>query len=991
MRKIKITALILAVLMVMAAFAGCAGKADVEELANKLDEHLNEAAANQEKTDEKLSELADLIAGLTNSQTQIKDDQQAVLDAIKDLTDKVTNVENTDKVDTTLEAAKTVYTTKLNEYKLTCELNKTDYAPADYQEVITALTNAINAIAAATTEADAKAAFEAAEKVYNDKATVVTKLVGFYNKFINNVTKDSKEDIAALRVALYGDNETDSILKVAYGATVNKTSGAITGTLPATVTAYGADKIHLVNQLHAIVKAYDYLVGTDFGALVSDATSKITAIGKVTLDPAKLDAISRAEAAVRAVQKAVKGTAAADVHAAYLADSNVNLITNLADLTAATAKREALTVAKAMYSVRMGTAGTGGTMVSAFTKYTALTTKVDYKKVAVYEEINTKLAAWAAEYNVDAENIAWIVTNVDGVDFAAYAADNHAVALTVKAAENFKAIADRIVALGKTTELKTAAFAEYDAIAKAIDTWKKLQKADANNKDPLLRDAVNLSDYNFARILVQYGIFEDKTAAVDANKADIDLTVDATTALAALKADNNGTTKNMYVGVYGFEGDVLTFFTDTYNDAADDAKAINAAIAGVKVDEARSILDLININGYWTVDAAGKYTKLPAITAVSGDIDTVAEFYLTYKQEAYDLSYMINEQALNDKIAAVEKKIADQKKIAVELIATIDALIAEMKEDMVDIQLNDNAGDDVSVYDIFMGTNTDAADAGYKYLDLSYAADVKAAYQTYLDAIVAAGINGMKEFVLVEGTTTGEMKFVDIFDNARTGVLNDMREDITALEKEAAALKNLYDNIAKANKGYAFTAATLQHKDYTALPNKLVKSVALIATSSQEFTENGSKVTKYKYNYIKASEMSKVGANWTGDWTKDNVYTKHADAASPKEVLDAADTNYKAFMKHNNNKTYDDVETRMTANKPLELIYLKNAVLYQLKDFDLANKDQLIATLLSDSVDTLQAVKNLVDNIYQADNVAFTACGIGSYKIPAIPAAADMQ
>ena len=104
MRKIKITALVLAVLMVMAAFAGCASKSAVEDLDERVTALEGKIDANQKANEDKIDELAALIEALTKSQTDIKEsvdankkDQassnQAILDAINKLTEKVDQVE----------------------------------------------------------------------------------------------------------------------------------------------------------------------------------------------------------------------------------------------------------------------------------------------------------------------------------------------------------------------------------------------------------------------------------------------------------------------------------------------------------------------------------------------------------------------------------------------------------------------------------------------------------------------------------------------------------------------------------------------------------------------------------------------------------------------------------------------------------------------------------------------------------------------------------
>ena len=170
MRKVKVLALLLAALMVVAVFAGCADTdaivADVDSLEDRvtaLEGLLNDQKDAIDDVKDQIGDVsdkldddttADQLAATLEALKQLQEAMNAQNEQIKDLADKVTKVEEDAKEsdenaddDAALQAAVKVYTAQLQELKITCELKKDLYIPADYEAVVKALSDGIVAVA----------------------------------------------------------------------------------------------------------------------------------------------------------------------------------------------------------------------------------------------------------------------------------------------------------------------------------------------------------------------------------------------------------------------------------------------------------------------------------------------------------------------------------------------------------------------------------------------------------------------------------------------------------------------------------------------------------------------------------------------------------------------------------------------------------------------------------------------------------------------------
>ena len=996
MRKVKVLALLLAALMVVAVFAGCADTdaivADVENLDERVEALENLLNNQKDAIDDVKDQLGDVSDKLDNDTTaaQLEEVLKALeaqqkanaelQEQLKELGDKVTKVEEDNKEsdenaddDAALQAAVKVYTAKLQELKITCELAKDGYVPADYEAVVKALSDAIVAIADAKTAADVEKLYNDAKAVYDAKATVYTKLVNYYNQVKNNVSAESKDLIAEIKAFIKDDTTVTPTalcpVTVVYGS--NPGSEAALNYKNGEKNTDGTDVVvNLYTQLDNAVAAYDYVTGTAFATLVETAVNAIDAIETVLLSEATK--VTTAKTAYEAVATAVSGTGD---KAAYLADSNLALVTNAADLTAAEARLGTLVVAQAMYKT-IGKV-VGSTVVTPFAEYNALTNKLDHNKKDVYDAINAVIAKWVAAYALDEDNVEYIIDNAytgaDDTTYATYLANNETVNLYAKACADFAAIANRIATLNKVTVLDTAAFAEYDAITDAIEAWKVVRQDDKTTTE---NEYLALNDFNFATILVEYKL------AVDSANVPADNTLPVLNFAALNFATAKITAGDNYYGLYKFVDTAANaFFATTFSAASTDADAINTAIETLieKENELPSIKDIIVLEGTYlplasnaNIYAESKVTyaadtntfayenvkdATAAVTAGDAAVNTVAEFKAKYVTDKYDLSVLLDLAELAALKKAVSDKIAGFKTTGAEVVALIEAV------DAVLVKVG------ATGYEAY-----NEGDTNVKYLvTLADKAAVGAAQAAY-DAWVAAGASsGMREFTAYVDPTTekvvdGQFVFGGIIDTDALAVQISMNAQVNKLT-------------AVANELVKYYTLTKQAHDYG---NKKVvigklgdKAITNVTKTTHEYTN--ATTTTYK-GVVKNSTIT-VGSD-TFDTVKiSSALDATTSIKSYTELLTDAFALYDAFMALNAEYYYDEdgalqvqaetykaVEDAKALNAAFELVYVKNAVINSLTAKIAKVNDDTIVIPNHDKAEIVDYLTGCVAQITGASN-----------------------
>ena len=823
MRKVKVLALLLAALMVVAVFAGCADTdaivADVDSLEDRvtaLEGLLNDQKDAIDDVKDQIGDVsdkldddttADQLAATLEALKQLQEAMNAQNEQIKDLADKVTKVEedakesdeNADE-DAALVAAVKVYTAKLQELKIACELNKALYIEADYNAVVKALSDAIVAVAAAEKAADVEKAYNDAMAVYEAKAIVSTKLAAYYAQVANAITADSKALIDEIRAYIDLTASTATVVNTApvyvkYGA-----SAATLTNVPELMVANingqkNADgtlvKVNVVAELQKAVAAYDYITGANndktFANNVKAAVEAIAAIKTVTYG----EDLSAALAAFNAVKEDVLGNATATAlntnrYSNYVADSVLAQVTNAADLTAAQARQVELAVAAAMFDTYGTQSATG--IASIFAAYNALADKTLYTNKAVYDAVDATLNKWIADYKLEAENVALIVNTKTGVPnfYYNYTLDKLTTELSVKAYTDFAAIANRIDALNKLTTVNAANVTEYGEITKAITAWQTLQKANtAADPQTIYTVKITLSAANEAAILAAYEL----TGAID-------------------KDTNN-------FALYNFvNADVKAFFQNNYSTIAAQAKVINDAIKSLKTNidsgstKYPTIQKYIELKGEYAYDATSQTWKK---VVTPSDVATIAGFLETYK--AYDLASLLNtadfDAALAKAIARIEGFKAGAANIAT-LVEKVDYVALKKTDDVT--------------YTAATKADIKARDF-YYYVNLSDAAAVEAANAAYAAWIKAGATITLAEWVPAVDEKGEVIKdtfvFAPIADVKSLDALTQMNNDVAELKAAAAKLVAHFELVAQvwnANKAYALNAsAEVNTKDVKVL------------------------------------------------------------------------------------------------------------------------------------------------------------------------------
>lgn len=914
MRKVKVLALLLAALMVVAVFAGCADTdaivADVENLDERVEALENLLNNQKDAIDDVKDQLGDVSDKLDNDTTAaqleavlkaLEEQQKAnaeLQEQLKELGDKVTEVEKDTEGaddDAALEAAVKVYTAQLQELKITCELKKDLYIAADYEAVVKALSDGIVAVAAAEKADDAKAAFEAAKAVYDAKAIVSSKLVAYFAQVNNTITADSKALIEEIRAYITDDATTEYVcpVTVKYGtsaATLEKAELLVDNLNG----VKGADgklvKVNVVAELQKAVAAYDYITDTKttavFAANVKAAIAAIKAIDVVTYG----ENLSAAVAAYDAVKVDVLGNATAtttntNVYAPYVADSVIDLVTNSADLAAAQTRVVELAVAAAMYDTYGAQSASG--IASIFAGYKALADKTLYTNKPVYDAVDALLNKWVADYKLEAVNVKAIVDSKEVAGFyEEYVLDRHETALSVKAYSDFAAIVNRIAVLNKLTTVVAANVTEYGEITKAITAWQTLQKADPT-ADPQTIYTINipLSATNQAAILAAYEL----TGTINAATGNFDL--------------------------YDFvNADVEAFFQSQYANIKSDYEAVNKNIKKLLADKTASskytdIKRHIALEGlYADDDADGNYTKRTVAITDTATIDgsslTIAAFLKKY--EKYDLSSLINLADFEAAKTFTTDRIAGFKAGAANIKTLVDAVeyVALIKTDDVTYAA---AQEDAAVGTVYYYVNLSDADAVAK-ANAAYTAWVNAGATSQLQEWVPA-LDDDGE--VIEDTFT----FAPIADAEALRALKQMNEDVAELKADAAKLVAHFELVAEVwdeIKATVDLAADANTKDVKVLSlakavldagkvnNVYLATPVVVATTEAAYTVNFNGTTY---------PLAKKGAT---------VAAADAVGATLQELIDAGYAAYQAFLSKNANivlKTQSGVLVRDKVSK----------------------------------------------------------------------------
>ena len=903
MRKIKITALILAVLMVMAAFAGCVSSEDVTALDDKIN-------ANQAATDKAIADLTAAIEALTQSQSNIKDSvdanktaqdasNQAILDAIKDLTNKVTEVEkeqdNVGKNDADVAAAKQAKSKLIAAAKATYEAKKDSYTDADYAAIITILSTAdidINAAAtvAAVNEIYAKMEADLAKYAQIDDY-LYTQYLALKGKIVeaNRATAEAAYKYL-IEVAKKELTEAQYAALAAYKTGAKNDLGQdITVDLVAGITAfknyYGNENSYNgVATLKAVT------------AEAAKVVKLIEAIGTVEYAQySKVDAAMAAYAAFTAMAKA-------------LSTDNYALVTNVAVLEAAKARTQALKDAEIAYAKLGAYNITSKDYDSIFQPLIDLDDDVIlYTSKDAIDAALAEINAWATTYSLDAKNVAAIIDAVDGVSYKAVLQISEYVNAMVGAYKAFAAdIAPKIASLNKTKALTSTVFADYAAVAKALDAWRTRVEDDKTTTDK--NEEIVVDIYNELAI------------------------IEAVLGL-ELVADYD------FVELFTFENDdedatVKTFFTTTYEAAIRDAKAITTALKKLDPKTLTSVKPFIALAGDMKVNADGNWVYLTndEKDALAGTENngTIAWFLATYVTEDYDLSVLLPTEDFEAKKAAVVANIAARKAEAAALTAAYKAYLKAVA-DKFDAIAETGYAIDASVI-----------------TTLEFKATVDKLVADYKAWVANGGVTTMVDLVLVEDTTD-EYEYVLLLEAAVVNGINKHSAAAKAIKDKADATAKVYNSLASINAANAIAISQMNYKTVTAI-EAVTKEV-----------DNKTKTVAYKVTYVKTTGATGTAYVATSvntiakavkatEFFSNDALTTATTVPTVLDLLKACENSYAALAVANAGQPVADVETAVASS---------NFAAYKFMAIQTAAIDGKAGDILGADVATIKAATSL--------------------------------
>lgn len=235
MRKTKLMALLLATLMVVAVFAGCASgvkQEAVDALDKRVDALESQIAGVGDKIDNikipeaNNDEILDAING-------VKEDLKSEIEKIEDRVDAIekepTTPGTTTTPDAAVKAAAQAAQAEIEVKKGVFAKNAAEYTEEDYAKILEAFGAASAAVNAATTVAEVDAAKAALATELDKYMTYAMKAYDYYTRLLGNITEDAEDLVDEAKAFLkdlkevYDEKNVDFAGKL-DGVTTTKTN-----------------------------------------------------------------------------------------------------------------------------------------------------------------------------------------------------------------------------------------------------------------------------------------------------------------------------------------------------------------------------------------------------------------------------------------------------------------------------------------------------------------------------------------------------------------------------------------------------------------------------------------------------------------------------------------------------------------------------------------------------------------------------------------------
>ncbi len=583
MRTTKLMALLLAALMVVTAFAGCASGVK-QEAFDGLEDRVEALEGKIDGVDSSIKDLADKIPANDNKEQldQITNTLDKIADQLDKVEDRVTEVENKPvtggttadaATKTAAQAANAKIEIKQNEFAK----NADKYTEADYAAILSALGAAKSAVAAATTVAEVDKAMADLETALDQYMTYAMKAYDYYTQLLGKLDADSEALIDEVidfldDVADYYDGK---------GNFADDFKGKVDTATPSTLKEYEYELLYLAveatkeanNQYINIYKALSTFVEIFDGKSTVDDGNVIYYVneknkvasydfGSLAYYEKKAEEIVDAidelvgEELIYSVELEAEGNDLDKLFTKYDdfveaveplgGDALVDLITNADALAAAEDAFDNLI--EAVKAFDEATVVSRTVKKDVFYYYDQLADKKalqyydaeeeEYVWVAdKYEEVDELLADWIDAYDLSDENVNAIIEAKKGAGYYTlkdvkytatnaantYVANKHYNALLVAACEEFKAeIVDLIEDLNAATATSVQLALDFSEIEELIDDLKVLQEKDKNATYPANIDLPNITDANMMVIYKEADLFADMKWDEDVEDARYD-------------------------------------------------------------------------------------------------------------------------------------------------------------------------------------------------------------------------------------------------------------------------------------------------------------------------------------------------------------------------------------------------------------------------------------------------------------------------------------
>ena len=1035
MRKIKLMALLLAALMVMSAFAGCASgvKDDVADLNDRIG-----------AIEDKLNGLGDNKDVLDAIESMGKD----LNDKIDDLNDRVDAVETPEEGATTPAAVKAAIETALisiNVKSAEFAKNIDEYSEADYLKIVEALGAAKAAVNTAATEADVATAMNTLEATLKNYMTYAMRMYDYYTKLLGNLADLADEDTKALVEEVR--DYIKAVEKVGITAAdlvyvVNEKSDDLDKNIDTLKSVKALcnifegknpTKIDYVNAKGKLVKDASFKT---LKAYVDDAKKLVKDINGLAGDEVLYTNLNTYATAVAGLETRYDAFVA---DAAIIGgDALVATVTNVDKLVEILDAVENLQDAEYAFGRYVDRASIAANMP---TSGDAFLTVVDGEYVFaadLYKEAVAELDAWAEEYGLSEANKKAIYNAKKGTAIAYDDIAKYVRILELKTAAYDKFVADiapAIVALNEGADKTSAAAVDYIAVQEMVKDILVILKADKSNDDlnkailgsskELALTADDLADFALAAEIYDEDAAATKAAALKAAATDVKNVKAYAIKLFSFVDDEDTTDVDEAAALEEYFTVTVAAINGEIDSLNNKIKALANKVANYDIV---SVKDFMVLSGeYVTLDKllSGKTFK-----AANGDVvaanaayyvlvsdidtddfaadaianDTIAAFvngtYKTYGEITKDFAELINVDAFNTAWKTLEESVNARFDDAAAIVAAVDAIdyIRGGANAMLYTDLNNNGE-----YDADNEAEVETAVAPTYLVNLNAKAAVKAAKDKYDAWVLAGGRLNLQK--LVEAKNANDKSYGNVYTfaelrntedslEAAINLIGELNDDIKAINAMYNTLVKLIDGVVAAD-AYTKFEVTKNGESYINvfgnLPDRNDYAMKYYAITKFVATTDKEDVGIYDgtYSYVKTTgDITTKGYNGpqTEGGNGNAVITAFGNTVTTKKALtDAVVAAYNAYVAANLEvvadaaNDYDDASAKVYyAIKGVAANDTVKTKLETYAKYDLLRaKGEIVNTF---GLKTDNTSKNLVSQVVAATSFAQIVSAVKNYN-----------